>query len=67
MGLEKKELKYSELKIGMKVFDDEWDAGIVTDIEDKHNVTVKYLREGEGYYCLDDKCKEYSPLYKRKN
>ncbi len=52
-----------DIKVGMKIKDkgDQNLYGIITDIEDVHNVEVTYYdkngkRAGFGFYCFDKKC-----------
>ena len=60
-------LEFSELKIGMKVQDNNGNVGIVKKCNDAYNVLVKFITGtgGYGFYCLDAECtRQYDPLYK---
>lgn len=60
-------LKFSELKVGMKVQDEDGAFGIIKKCEDIHNIVVNYESGtgGWGFYCLDASCDGvyYDPLY----
>jgi hypothetical protein len=63
------ELKFSDLKTGMRVIDDEENIGIVKKHDDIHNIVVNYESGtgGYGFYCLDSSCdngRYYDSLYK---
>ena len=65
-----KPLKFEELKIGMKVIDKDKNIGVITEIEDVHNVHVEFDGGGAGIYCLFENCIEdniphYDPLFKK--
>jgi len=57
-----KKIKFEEIKVGMRVFDEEGYSGIVDECNDIHNIFVTALGFS-GLYCLDIQCKDYSPLY----
>ncbi len=61
-----KELKFSELKIGLLVIDsDQW-IGWIKKCDDIHNVVVEYKSGsgGYGFYCLEKSdINYYDPLY----
>jgi len=69
MGLQemvKKELTFNDIKVGLKVLDEQGDIGSVTTIENIHNISVDFNEfgiHGFGIYCLDKNCKDYSPLF----
>ena len=52
---------YNKLKIGMQVYDaDTVVYGIVDELDDIHNVYIKFDDYGGGgLYCLDPSCDEY--------
>ena len=62
-------LEFSELKLEMKVRDDNGNIGIIKKFKDINNVVVKFEKTGGGgygFYCLDENDKKYyDPLYKR--
>lgn len=50
-----KELKLHEIELNMKVKDDDGDVGIITEIKDSYNISVKY-EKGFGLFCLNECC-----------
>lgn len=60
-------LKFSELRVEMKVTDDNQNIGLIKKIKDIHSILVKFETGtgGYGFYCLDPSDKKcYDPLYK---
>ena len=59
-------LEFSDLKIEMRVQDNNGNIGIIKKYKDIHNIVVKFEPGGGyGFYCLDEKDKKYyDPLYK---
>jgi len=51
-------LKFKDIEINTKVMNVDGYVGIVSKIEDKHNVYVEYGNGDFGIYCLDENCKE---------
>lgn len=49
-------LLYADIKIGMKVMDDDGDIGIIKECDDAHNVLVEFPNGGTGIYCLVSNC-----------
>ena len=62
---ENNDLLLSEISVGHEVCDKDGDCGIVIDVDDIHNVVVKF-EGGQGLYCLDKTCLEYEGLVKSK-
>ena len=62
-GNSAKHLLYADIKVGMEVKDDEGDRSIVVDCSDIHNVEVRFILGGKALYCLDEKCKDFDPLF----
>lgn len=61
-----KELTFEELSPGMTVQDDDGDIGIINDIEDIHNISIEYEKNGGigyGFVCLDENCMNKDRLY----
>lgn len=58
--MDRKKLKFEDLRVGMKVVDEdpEFSIGTVIECEDIHNVLVEYENGGSGLYCLKDDCYE---------
>ena len=56
-------LLYADVKVGMAVIDADGDEGIITEIDDSHNVWVKIGDKGSGIYCMSKECKEFDQLY----
>ena len=56
-------LLYADVKVGMVVIDADGDDGIITEIEDSHNVWVNYGCNGSGVFCMDKDCKDFDQLY----
>lgn len=54
----------NELKINDRVIDSSKNRGIITKIEDIHNIYVEFYCGGIGIYCQDEKCDMYDPLIK---
>ena len=52
----RKPLVYADIRVGMKVIDNDGDIGIITQCEDPHNVIIRYDNEGVGIYCLVESC-----------
>jgi hypothetical protein len=66
-------LKFSELKTDMAVYDKNGNYGIIKNINDEHNIIVKFNNApgkigctgGYGFYCINPECKDlYDPIYK---
>lgn len=58
-------LQFSDLRVGMKVKDNDENIGTILQIKDIHNILVQFDKNsGYAYYCLDinDK-KYYDPLF----
>lgn len=52
-------LKYSELYVGMEVFDTDFEIeGIVEKCDDPHNVIVRHGEDSINIYCLVEDCEE---------
>lgn len=62
-GNSAKHLLYADIKVGMIVEDDEGDRSLVIDVSDIHNIEVRFLLGGKALYCLDEKCKDFDPLF----
>jgi len=63
------QLKFEEIKKGMKVRDNYGNVGVATLRKDLHNITVKFDNNIGGYsiYCIDPTYKiHYNPLYRVK-
>lgn len=56
------EIKFDNLKVGMKVIDDEQDIAKVIDCSDIHNVELQYGSNGKGFVCMEASC-ENEKLY----
>jgi hypothetical protein len=58
------ELEFSELKVGMKVQDEDGDFGIIIKIKDINNIVVKYETgtKGWGFYCLKPYWDNYNDI-----
>lgn len=54
--------KFSDLKIAIKVQDKDGDIGIITEIEDIHNIYVDLDNGGKAIYCMDKNCDTYENL-----
>lgn len=55
----RRKLEFEELKVGMKVWDEDFQAvGKIVDCKDIHNVFVEYENGGSGLYCLKEGCIE---------
>lgn len=52
-----------DLHVGMNVIDDDNVTGEVRLCDDIHNVWVTYDKGGSDFYCLDEDCVDYEPLY----
>lgn len=50
---------HSNLVLGAKVIDREQNTGIITSIEDKHNVEVRFDNGGAGLWCFVENCDAY--------
>jgi hypothetical protein len=50
---------HSNLRLGAKVVDSEQNTGVITSIEDKHNVEVHFDNGGVGLWCFVEDCDEY--------
>ena len=50
---------HSNLRLGAKVVDREQNTGVITSIEDKHNVEVQFVNGGAGIWCFVEDCYEY--------
>ena len=58
------ELIFDDVRPRLKVTDNKGNTGAITSAEhDIHNVEVKYLKGGKGFYCFDRTCAEYDPLF----
>lgn len=58
-------LKFTELKVGMRVKDDDGNIGIIKKCKDIHNVEVNFEVGGAGIYCLDENDNDYyDPIYR---
>ena len=58
--------EFSDLVLGMKVQDKSNNTGIVINIDDIHNIQVKFGRsnqKGFGLFCLDKECEMYEELF----
>lgn len=61
--METDSLSFETIQCGLKVIDRDDNVGVVKDCTDIHNVLVLYEPNGQGLYCLDEKCETYEPLY----
>lgn len=54
----KKELLFADIKVGMKVMDEDGDIGTVKECSDIHNIFVVFDNEesSTGFYCLEPGC-----------
>jgi|688.fasta_scaffold289824_4 hypothetical protein len=50
---------HSNLQLGKKVVDGEQNTGVITSIDDLHNVEVKFDNGGAGLWCFVDDCEEF--------
>lgn len=57
-----KVVSWDNVKVGMRVRDDEWNIGIIVNAKDMHNIEVYFKDRTKGLYCLDKKCSEYDEL-----
>lgn len=57
-------IKLEDIKVGLVVYDDGGDKGVISNFSDIHNVEVKF-NGGVGLFCLEPTCyeREYAPLY----
>ena len=56
-------VRFEDLKIGLYVIDEKGFIGVVTEINDRHNVHVNLDNGGSGIYCMEPECEYYDPLY----
>lgn len=56
---EKTVVTHSDLRLGAKVVDGEQNTGVITSIQDKHNVEVQFDNGGAGLWCFVVDCDEY--------
>jgi len=57
--MKNKKLLFKDLKLGMKVIDNDGQGGVITECSDIHNIYIKHLDGGSGFYCLDTKCEDF--------
>lgn len=55
-------LSFEEIKVGMEIKHD-GDIGIIDEIQDIHNIFIKFVNKGSGYVCLDKNC-AFDKIYK---
>jgi hypothetical protein len=60
--IENKNARDNVLAVGRFVMDQEGYSGVITQIEDRHNVHVELANGGKGIYCQVKDCKDYDPL-----
>lgn len=53
-------LLYADIKIGMKVIDEDGDVGTIKECDDAHNILVEFTNGGTGLYCLVPNCEDGS-------
>lgn len=53
-------LLYADIKIGMRVMDEDGDIGTVKECDDAHNILVEFPNGGTGLYCLVPNCEDGS-------
>jgi hypothetical protein len=51
-------IKFDDIQINMKVMNVDGYVGIISKIDDIHNVYVEYSNFDFGIYCLDEDCDE---------
>ena len=51
-------LLYSDIKIGIKVMDEDGDIGTVKECDDPHNILVEFTNGGTALYCLVPNCED---------
>lgn len=59
---------HSNLILGAKVVNGEQNTGVISSIDDKHNVEVLFDNGGVGVWCFVENCEQYikdseDPLY----
>lgn len=47
------------LRLGVKVVDSEQNTGVISSIEDKHNVVIQFDNGSTGFWCFVEDCDEY--------
>jgi hypothetical protein len=50
---------YNNLQLGKKVVDGKQNTGVITSIDDLHNVEVKFDNGGAGLWCFVEDCEEF--------
>jgi hypothetical protein len=58
-------MRDKEFSVDDKIKDTDGREGVITDIEDAHNIFVEYP-DGQAIHCMVEGCELYSPIEKVK-
>ena len=59
-------LEFESVRSGLCIQDEDGYVGMITSIEDIHNIHIDLDNGGSGIYCMDPTCQYYNKLYHAK-
>lgn len=57
-----KEVDINQFPIGTRVIDEDGNIGVIEEVRDLHNISVKYENGGYGIHCQIEGCDFYDPI-----